>query len=903
MEQALSIFLSTVSKEFHDCDPDCRQAFVSYREILAESLRRIRQPHTIADTGDLLRRLDPVAAPDHVAVVSKENLSQGFADLLATLDREVAAATVVIRLVGDMAGIPPPKAALRVLLQAHPALLEHEPELRVSLGDFQDITYTQWELWLAFHHRKRRLVFIAAPTAPRSPLYAPDTASRRLQKRHRRRIELTGEHLTSFRDQRDLVSQAVRALDREGLIRDPGLPDPPPEAVEAARGLLEKIVPEIVASIGKPDPKRVFLPDRAGVAAWISALDTAAAVHQLNRRVLVRLLDEVLAPLLERAEGSKDPSVHLDLAFHCLALGEYSACIDAAERAVWLAQNPIGVGSATLQPDIETILNAHGLIQQASMARHDPARAIRALQEGGACIDRQAEPCCWADHQEPLAWLLLDQAQWAAAGKLIGELIDIRESTASEQPAALAGTLLLWARFLNATGNLQGAVDVSRRAGGIFADVSPPDLQGQAAACCEQGIALQELERFAEAEKVLSAALAIDEGILGPDHPSVARDLSNLATVFHWTNRLERAESMTRRALKIGEAILGPDHPKVATYLNNLAQLLQDTNRLEEAERVMRRALDIDEANFGPDHPNIASALHNLAGMLMKANRLDEAEPLARRALTIREINFGPDHPHVAMSLMTLALVLKESDRLTEAELVMRRLWGTCERVFGERHDYTLVVMHILADVLEALGKDGECYHCRGQFLQRVREVGRAATSWNRRRAAVEFLWRRDYPLAEELLLGLVAEGYEPATTRLYLAQLYLETGQTSKARVRIAELAAADNQDGPWVLARQLWFRLALTMLESGRGAMPSNPALASLLGQLKTTLQSDEAFRKWTMDAVLDQLKMRLHEPDHALLSALVAALSDRNSLSLLDAFAAWRNALPVPVDSDTP
>jgi hypothetical protein len=40
--------------------------------------------------------------------------------------------------------------------------------------------------------------------------------------------------------------------------------------------------------------------------------------------------------------------------------------------------------------------------------------------------------------------------------------------------------------------------------------------------------------------------------------------------------------------------IHGPDHPVVAVDLNNLASLLQATNRLSEAESLMRRALAIE---------------------------------------------------------------------------------------------------------------------------------------------------------------------------------------------------------------------------------------------------------------------------------------------------------------------
>ena len=76
------------------------------------------------------------------------------------------------------------------------------------------------------------------------------------------------------------------------------------------------------------------------------------------------------------------------------------------------------------------------------------------------------------------------------------------------------------------------------------------------------------------------------------------------------------SERLKRRALAIGEAADGPDHPTVAVNLNNLATLLQDTNRLAEAEPLMRRAARIFEASLGPVHPNTQTVRRNLDALL-----------------------------------------------------------------------------------------------------------------------------------------------------------------------------------------------------------------------------------------------------------------------------------------------
>jgi tetratricopeptide (TPR) repeat protein len=203
----------------------------------------------------------------------------------------------------------------------------------------------------------------------------------------------------------------------------------------------------------------------------------------------------------------------------------------------------------------------------------------------------------------------------------------------------------------------------------------------------------------------LEQALAIDEASYGPDHPTVAVDLNNLALLFQDTNRYEEAEPLMRRALAIDEASHGPDHPEVAVDLNNLAALLQATNRSEEAEPLMRRALTIDEASYGPDHPEVAVDLNNLAQLLEDTNRSEEAEPLMLRALDITETSYGPDHPTVAIRLNNLAQLLEDSNRYDEAEPLMRRVLAIDEASYGPDHPTVAIRLNNLANLFQATNR------------------------------------------------------------------------------------------------------------------------------------------------------------------------------------------------------
>src|SRR5262245_41889069 len=58
-----------------------------------------------------------------------------------------------------------------------------------------------------------------------------------------------------------------------------------------------------------------------------------------------------------------------------------------------------------------------------------------------------------------------------------------------------------------------------------------------------------------------AGALEARERVLGPEHPSVAATLNNLAIVYYSKEELDKAESLYQRTLKIREKVLGPDHP------------------------------------------------------------------------------------------------------------------------------------------------------------------------------------------------------------------------------------------------------------------------------------------------------------------------------------------------------
>src|SRR5207302_1050019 len=68
----------------------------------------------------------------------------------------------VIHLVGGLPGAVANRDAVADFLAAEPDFLAGQPDLRKALGDCSDLTYTQWEAFLALHYGVPLFVYATA---------------------------------------------------------------------------------------------------------------------------------------------------------------------------------------------------------------------------------------------------------------------------------------------------------------------------------------------------------------------------------------------------------------------------------------------------------------------------------------------------------------------------------------------------------------------------------------------------------------------------------------------------------------------------------------------------------------------------------------------------------------------
>ena len=152
--------------------------------------------------------------------------------------------------------------------------------------------------------------------------------------------------------------------------------------------------------------------------------------------------------------------------------------------------------------------------------------------------------------------------------------------------------------------------------------------------------------KYDEAEPLYREALAIDKKIYGDDHPEVATDLNNLASLLIKQLRLDEAEKPCFDALKIRQVKLGEDHLRTAQSHNTCGELLRCQGHLTESRDHYKIALRLRREKYGDrGHEDIAETLHGLALLAEKEGNNEEACALGRQAVEICTGKLGKDHP------------------------------------------------------------------------------------------------------------------------------------------------------------------------------------------------------------------------------------------------------------------
>ncbi|HSQ32969.1 MAG TPA: serine/threonine-protein kinase [Gemmatimonadaceae bacterium] len=217
------------------------------------------------------------------------------------------------------------------------------------------------------------------------------------------------------------------------------------------------------------------------------------------------------------------------------------------------------------------------------------------------------------------------------------------------------------------------------------------------------------LGRHADAERLLTRALALRRSTFGPVHIDVALSLQRLGTHYRGMSMYARAESLYHASLDMKQRLLGPDDPAIAETLGLLGFLMPYLGRVAESEAYYRRSVAMLRRTLPATDDRLTAALIPLATALSRTGKIDESESTLREAIALRQVAHGPQHASVAEAQIFLAdlLTLKRA-RYGEAERLYRDALAVQRSEYGERSLQLVHAMNSLVDIVEMQGHTGE---------------------------------------------------------------------------------------------------------------------------------------------------------------------------------------------------
>jgi tetratricopeptide (TPR) repeat protein len=346
-------------------------------------------------------------------------------------------------------------------------------------------------------------------------------------------------------------------------------------------------------------------------------------------------------------------------------------------------------------------IRLHRLVREIAAARRDDVDRDGAFRE---LIEALAKVYPRQVFNDSLSW-----PRARRLDELMMALVDTNKAVPKGLEAMVAGLLGGLDGYRHAAlADYSEARRLSQRALAINEEIFGPDHPSTATALSNLGLLLRDQGDLVGARRYYERALAIRETAFGLDHLDVSNSLNHLGNLLRIERDLAGAKQRFERAIAIRERALGPEHLSTAIVLNNLAVTLEEMGDFAAARQMCDRALRIRQSVLGLDHLDTANSLNNLASLLQHQGDLAGAEENYRRVLAIREKVLGRDHPDTATALNNLGSLLWAKGDQAGARLSFDRALEIVVRIFGVAHDTTRSVARNYALFLDVLGHEGE---------------------------------------------------------------------------------------------------------------------------------------------------------------------------------------------------
>jgi tetratricopeptide (TPR) repeat protein len=682
----------------------------------------------------------------------QEIFPQTASDTVRKLSDLIKRSTLLIHIVGHLPGSVADERAVIDLLSDIPPdqFLAHEPKLRKALGDLSGITYTQWEAFLALHHRVPFLLY-----APADALLAGSPSATFAQKLHLERLLIVNRYAEPCLDREGFLTAIPAAVYNHFGVSAPAekprlLPYPTlgklfkgrEDTMEQLRAELASKTPTVIrgaqaihglGGVGKTRTAVEFA--YANEQHYSAVLFVTADTPDALQRNLAGLCGPLVLDLPE--QNATETAVQVHAVIHWLRqhpgwfliIDNVDSAESKAAVTALLRQIPDGhvlitsrldrwpTGFTSLELDVLDIPNSIRLLLDHTEGKRqstpeDEALAGKIAEHlGGLCLALEQAAAyvrhnacglaryleAWGTSSVTLHQQYSDRGidDYHAEMSVPRSLVVTYETSLSQIPAPAQELfrILSWlapdALPLRHLENLRDLPDARSHL------IALTDLHLATLNPAEQTFSvhrlLQEISRQQQPEPQPPALLIALKWING-EMPNGTDDVRT------WPIAIPLAP----HAVVVAQFAAAREIPApTARLLDRTATLFQYQGNYTAAEPLFRQILKLSESANGKEDTLTATYLNNLATLLQATNRHTEAEPLMRRALAIDEASFGPDHPDVAIDLNNLAQLLKATNRLTEAEEPMKRVAEIFERALGKDHPNVATALNNLAQLLQ----------------------------------------------------------------------------------------------------------------------------------------------------------------------------------------------------------
>lgn len=275
-----------------------------------------------------------------------------------------------------------------------------------------------------------------------------------------------------------------------------------------------------------------------------------------------------------------------------------------------------------------------------------------------------------------------------------------------------------------------------------FKSMDAPEPEVWSKFCCDLGILYRDINRTAEAEKLLGESLAIRRKLASIDPekhlPSLAYTYNSLGILYRLTDRMSDAEKAYKEGYAIWDRLAKKNIQKYggdkANICNNYAYLLLRQTKFEESFALFSEALSLrlELAKKNPDEQKvfIGGICNNIGELCRLMGRLDEAEEYMLEGLRLRQesVNENPINiTYTAGSSSSLGVLYTQLGNYEKAEGYFRdaiRIYRyRVEDNFDSYASYLADNCADLGDLLHRTGSFGEAIKLLDEALSIYRRI------------------------------------------------------------------------------------------------------------------------------------------------------------------------------------